>query len=90
MATAKSKSASGLGRDSQPQYLGVKLSDGQKAKTGMIIIRQRGTKYLPGKNVGCGNDYTLYALKNGVVKFQTKKKITFSGVKKMAKVVNIL
>ncbi len=90
MATAKSKSASGLGRDSQPQYLGVKMSDGQKAKTGMIIIRQRGTKYLPGKNVGCGNDYTLYALKDGVVKFQTKKKTTFSGAKKMTKVVNIL
>ena len=90
MATAKSKSASGLGRDSRPKYLGLKLSDGQKAKTGMIIIRQRGTKYLPGKNVGCGNDYTLYALKNGVVKFQTKKKTGFNGAKRLTKVVNII
>ncbi|MDD5750218.1 MAG: 50S ribosomal protein L27 [Candidatus Pacebacteria bacterium] len=90
MAQTKSKSASGLGRDSQPKYLGLKLADGQKAKTGMVIIRQRGSKYLPGKNVGCGSDYTLYALKDGVVKFQTKNKTTFTGKKRTAKVVHVI
>jgi len=90
MATAKNKGGARLGRDSNPKYLGLKLSDGQKAKAGMIIIRQRGTKYIPGKNVGCGNDYTLFALKNGTVKFQTKKKTTFSGTKRLTKIVNIV
>lgn len=52
--------------------LGVKLFGGQKAKTGMIIIRQNGTKVHPGKNVGLGRDFTLFALSNGIVKFLTK------------------
>ncbi len=90
MAQTKSKSASGLGRDSQPKYLGIKLADGQKAKAGMIIVRQRGSKYLPGKNVGLGKDYTLFALKEGVVRFQEKNKTTFTGAKRLAKVVNVI
>ena len=90
MAQTKSKSASGLGRDSQPKYLGIKLADGQKAKAGMIIVRQRGSKYLPGKNVGLGKDYTLFALKEGVVRFQKKNKTTFTGAKRLAKVVNVI
>jgi len=90
MAQTKSKSASGLGRDSQPKYLGIKLADGQKAKVGMIIVRQRGSKYLPGKNVGLGKDYTLFALKEGVVRFQEKNKTTFTGAKRLAKVVNVI
>lgn len=90
MATSKNKGGARLGRDSQPQYMGLKLADGQKAKAGMIIIRQRGTHYLPGKNVGCGNDYTLFALKDGVVKFQTKNKVTFTGQKREAKVVHVV
>ena len=79
-----------MGRDSQPKYLGLKLSDGQKAKAGMIIVRQRGTKYLPGKNVGLGKDYTLFGLKDGVVKFQEKRKTTFTGAKRLVKVVNVI
>ena len=90
MAQTKSKSASGLERDSQPKYLGIKLADGQKAKVGMIIVRQRGSKYLPGKNVGLGKDYTLFALKEGVVRFQEKNKTTFTGAKRLAKVVNVI
>ena len=90
MAQTKSKSASGLGRDSQPKYLGIKLADGQKAKAGMIIVLQRGSKYLPGKNVGLGKDYTLFALKEGVVRFQKKHKTTFTGAKRLAKVVNVI
>ena len=60
------------GRDSQAKRLGVKLSDGQTAVAGNIIVRQRGTKFYPGDNVGLGKDYTLFALKDGKVKFVTK------------------
>lgn len=65
------------GRDSNPKYLGVKLYGGQVAKAGSIILRQRGTRYNPGLNVGVGRDYTLYALVDGVVKFDktSKKKV---------------
>lgn len=90
MAHTKAKGSTKLGRDSNPQYLGIKSSDGQKVKPGMIIVRQRGTKILPGKNVGCGRDYTLFALKKGVVKFKEIKKITYSGQKRAAKVVNVI
>ncbi len=90
MAKTKSKSASRLGRDSQPKYLGVKTADGQPVKTGMILVRQRGTKFLAGKNVGCGRDHTLFALKKGVVSFKTKRKTRFDGSKKLVKIVNVL
>ena len=77
MAKTKSAGSTKLGRDSQPQYLGVKLYAGQIAKPGSIIIRQRGTKFLPGKNVARAKDDTLYALKKGVVRFQTRRKKIF-------------
>ncbi|MCD6427174.1 MAG: 50S ribosomal protein L27 [Caldisericaceae bacterium] len=73
MARKKSRTN---GRDSNPKYLGVKLFDGQKAKAGSIIVRQIGEKIKPGKNVGEGNDFTLFALKNGVVKFEKKRRVT--------------
>jgi len=57
------------GRDSNPKYLGVKVYGGQAIRTGGIILRQRGTRFHPGQNVGCGRDYTLYALADGFVKF---------------------
>ena len=57
------------GRDSNPKYLGVKAFDGQLLKAGSIIVRQRGTKIHPGANVGMGRDFTLFALKDGKVKF---------------------
>ena len=59
------------GRDSNPQYLGVKAYDGQLLKAGSIIVRQRGTKIHPGANVGCGRDFTLFALKDGKVNMQS-------------------
>jgi len=90
MAKTKSKGATKLGRDSRPKYLGIKISDGQKVKPGMIIIRQRGTKFLPGKNVGCGRDYTLFALKEGIVKFKTKRKKNFAGIQRIAKIVEVV
>lgn len=89
MAKTKSKGASRLGRDSKPKYLGVKRSDGQNVKTGQVLVRQRGTRFLPGKNVGCGKDYTLFALKEGVVRFRTKNKTCFTGAKRKAKVVSV-
>lgn len=89
MAKTKAKGATKLGRDSLPKYLGVKLFEGQKAKPGMIIIRQRGTKFLPGKNVKKGRDDTLYAIKEGVVRFSTKRKRAFDKSQRVVKIVNI-
>jgi len=89
MSKTKSSGTSKLGRDSRPKYLGVKLSGGQKVKTGMIIIRQRGTKFLPGKNVKRGKDDTLYALKDGLVKFTTKRIRRFDNSQRIAKIVNV-
>ncbi len=90
MATTKASGTTKLGRDSRPKYLGVKLYEGQTAKAGSIIVRQRGTKVLPGKNVKRGNDDTLFALKDGLVKFSTIKKKGFDGKRRIAKVVSIV
>ncbi|HRY30955.1 MAG TPA: 50S ribosomal protein L27 [Candidatus Paceibacterota bacterium] len=64
-------------RDSNPKYLGVKLYDGEKANIGNIIVRQRGTRVLPGKNVRMGKDHTIYAMKNGKVKFSQKRQTRY-------------
>ena len=69
MAHHKAGGSSRNGRDSAGRRLGVKLYGGQKAQGGNIIIRQRGTKYFPGDNVGMGRDHTIFAVKDGVVKF---------------------
>ena len=69
MAHKKGQSSSRNGRDSNPKMLGVKVFGGQIISAGGIIIRQRGTKVHPGRNVGCGRDFTLFALMNGTVKF---------------------
>lgn len=90
MAHTKSKGSTQLGRDSRPKYLGVKLYDGQFANPGNIIIRQRGTKFLAGKNVKQGSDDTLYALKKGVIKFKTIRKKRFDGSRRTAKVVDVI
>ena len=89
MSKTKSAGATKLGRDSKPKYLGVKLFEGQKVKPGMIIIRQRGTKFLAGKNVKKGSDDTLYSLKEGSIKFTTKRKTKFDGSQRIAKIVNV-
>lgn len=72
MAHKKGQGSSTNGRDSQPKYLGVKRSDGQFVDAGTIIVRQRGTKFHPGQNVGLGRDHTLFALATGKVRFLTK------------------
>ncbi|MDP3837051.1 MAG: 50S ribosomal protein L27 [bacterium] len=90
MAHKKAAGSTSLGRDSESKRLGVKLSDGQDAKAGNIIIRQRGTKYHPGKNVSRGNDDTLFAVANGKVKFTTKKLKKFDGTLKSTKIVSVI
>jgi len=72
MAHKKAGGSTRNGRDSNPKYLGVKKYGGQKVRAGNIIVRQRGTKIRPGKNVGVGKDHTLYALIDGVVLFASK------------------
>ncbi len=72
MAHKKGQGSSRNGRDSNPQYLGVKRFGGQKVSAGSIIVRQRGTKFHPGVNVKRGGDDTLFALIDGYVKFETK------------------
>jgi len=77
-------------RDSQPKYLGIKLSDGQKARPGSIIVRQRGTAIMAGTNVSVGKDHTLFALKDGIVKFGSKRKTSFNGNVVVKKIVNVV
>ncbi len=77
MAHKKGQSSSRNGRDSKPKFLGVKAFGGEMIQAGSIIIRQRGTKFHPGKNVGCGRDFTLFALKDGVVQFcKSQRKVS--------------
>ena len=90
MSTTKSSGTAKNMRDSAPKYLGVKLFAGQKAKAGQIIVRQRGTHFLAGKNVGIGKDHTLFALGEGVVQFTTKRKIGFDRSQREVKVVNVI
>jgi len=89
MAKTKAGGATKLGRDSRPKYLGVKLFEGQKAKVGQILVRQRGTKILAGRNVKRAGDDTLFALKEGLVHFVTKRKKRFNNSQRLVKIVNI-
>lgn len=73
MAHKKGQGSTRNGRDSNPQYRGVKRHDGQAVTAGSILVRQLGTKFHPGKNVGVGRDWTLFALVEGQVKFETRK-----------------
>ena len=73
-----------------PKYLGTKLYDGEVAKAGSIIGRQRGTKILPGTNVGLGKDHTLFALKPGTIKFSTKRKENFNRSSSVKKTVSVI
>lgn len=89
MAHTKAAGSTRLGRESASKRLGIKLFDGQIVKTGFILARQRGTKWVPGKNVKKGSDDTLYAASNGIVKFNVKKLKRFNGQRKIVKVINI-
>lgn len=89
MAHKKAGGSTSNGRDSVAKRLGVKLADGQMTRSGQIIIRQRGTKVHPGKNVRCGNDDTLYAIASGIVSFKKKIAHTFTGAMKLRTYVSV-
>ena len=73
MAHKKGQGSTRNDRDSNPQYRGVKLFGGQTARAGAIIVRQCGTKFFPGRNVGMGRDFTLFATADGIIRFQGRK-----------------
>lgn len=77
-------------RDSNPKYLGTKIADGQSAKAGSVIVRQRGSRILAGDNVSMGKDHTLFALVAGKVKFTLTRKTSYNGKSVKKKVANIL
>lgn len=89
MAHTKALGSTKNGRDSIAKRLGIKLQDGSPVATGQIIVRQRGTRYLPGANVKRGADDTLFAMKSGVIKFTTKNKIKFDGSRRAATIVAV-
>ena len=76
-------------RDSKPKFLGIKLTDGQTAQAGAIIVRQRGTRIMPGTNVGLGKDHTLFALTAGTVSFGEIRKRRFDGTTFRKKVAHV-
>lgn len=77
-------------KDSKPKFLGTKLYAGQKAKAGSVIVRQRGSRIIAGKNVSMGKDHTLFATKAGVVSFSESKKKNYNGQISKKKVVNVV
>ncbi len=89
MATKKAGGSAKNLTDSNPQYLGIKLYAGQTAQAGSIIVRQRGTKFMAGKNVGLGKDHTLFSKIAGIVSYRDARKIRFDGSKASRKVVDV-
>ena len=89
MASTKAGGTTKNLRDSNPKYLGVKLSDGSMVSPGQIIVRQRGTKILAGRNIGVGKDHTLFALTKGLVKFGNVRKMDFDGRSNVRKIVSV-
>ncbi len=89
MAKTKATGATKLGRDSLPKHLGVKIFEGQKTRVGQVLVRQRGTKFIAGKNVRRADDDTLYALKEGFVYFITKRKKRFDGKQRFVKIIGV-
>jgi large subunit ribosomal protein L27 len=89
MATKKAAGSTKNGRDSGPKYLGIKITQGDVAMTGQVIVRQRGTRILPGNNVGIGRDHTLFALKDGTVQYKNKRKVNFDNSFTSKKIVHV-
>ncbi|MCH8049760.1 50S ribosomal protein L27 [Patescibacteria group bacterium] len=90
MAHKKAAGSTENGRDSQAKRLGIKIFGGQHAKSGNIIVRQRGTKFRPGLNVGIGNDHTLFALADGKVQFSERRIKKYDGRTFREKFVNVV
>lgn len=89
MAHKKAAGSSKNGRDSNPKYLGIKVNHGGNAAVGAVLVRQRGTTILPGRNVGMGKDHTLFALKSGLVEIAEKRKKHFDNTTIIKKVMHI-
>lgn len=89
MSKTKQGGSSRLGRDSMSQRLGIKAHDGQAVRTGMVLIRQRGSKYLAGKNVKIGSDDTIYSMADGKVSFSTKNKKLYDGSSREVRVISV-
>ena len=89
MSTKKAGGTAKNLTDSKPKYLGIKRGDGQLVKTGQIIVRQRGTKIVPGKNVKVGKDHTLYSMVDGKVTYKTVRKIRYDGQMLTKKMVSV-
>lgn len=89
MAHTKAGGSTQNNRDSQPKFLGIKLYAGEKARPGVILVRQRGTKFIPGDGVRMGKDDTIYAVTEGTVKFEEKRKIRFDGSKSSVHKVSV-
>jgi large subunit ribosomal protein L27 len=89
MATTKAAGTAKNLNDSNPKYLGVKRADGTFVTIGEIIVRQRGTKIMAGKNIGIGKDHTLFSLVSGIVKFATKRKSNFDGRTSIRSIVEV-
>lgn len=90
MAHTKAGSSTHNNRDSQPKYLGIKLFAGERARPGVILVRQRGTKFTLGAGVKMGKDNTIHAIREGVVKFEEKRKIRFDGSKNLIRKVSVI
>lgn len=90
MAHKKAAGTTKNGRDSNPKYLGIKVTPGDVVKTGSILVRQRGTHILPGQNVGMGSDRTLFALASGKLELRTTRKTHFKGESKSKKVFDVI
>jgi large subunit ribosomal protein L27 len=90
MSHKKAGGSTKNGRDSNAKRLGIKLYGGQKVIAGNILVRQKGNKYHAGENVGTGKDFTLFALKDGVVKFSEKRQKKYDGRIYKDKIVNIV
>jgi large subunit ribosomal protein L27 len=90
MAHKKSAGTTKNGRDSNPKYLGIKITPGDVARVGAVLVRQRGTDVMPGKNVGIGKDHTLFALKDGMVSIAYKRKTHFDNTVVKKKIMHVL
>jgi large subunit ribosomal protein L27 len=90
MAHKKAGGSTKNGRDSNPKYLGIKLTPGDFARVGAVLVRQRGSEILPGRNVGIGKDHTLFALKDGKIEMGRKRKIHFDNSVVIKKIMHIV
>ncbi len=90
MATTKAGGTAKNLNDSNPKYLGVKRADGQKVAIGEVLVRQRGTAVMAGKNVGVGHDHTLFARASGTVHFRAKRKVNYDGSRSTRRVVDVV